>query len=763
MLHQMTHGSLGCHPITRRGFFFGLTLFAVFAAATIAWAAADEKKIDTAPAPPLSPVEQKPSQPSTDLGDGRLIRVTLPLAGEDDSRIKGAIQRTLAQLASKPRRDNQRPTLILELAPQRRNSGYGEGTDFSRALSLADYLTQPELSAVKTVAYIPRTIKGHGVLVALACEEIVMDRDAELGDAGIDEDPQRPVSPKVVNAYRDVATARRTVPEALALGMIDRRQAVFKVETDQGIEFVTAGRLDELKKNHTVISQDVLVPAGSLGSFAGGQGREFGFVKLLANNDEALARGLNLPLDAVKEDPSLAGGRRPVLVRIEGPITRRKVSQLKTIIGSELRDRGVNWIGLSIDSAGGDLEDCMNLANVFAQFDSGDVQTVAYVPVDASGGAALVALACDQLVMQPEAHVGGKGTVEIDRATMDAVREQIKSTLGKAGRHSWSLLMAMIDPDVELFSFQNDKTGEVRYLSTEERASLPDRDSWRQGARIKTAGEPLRLSSKRAEEVDVASHVVASFDEFKQLYGFTADVRVAEANWALELVEALSSPALAILLLVIGFVGIYIELHAPGTGVGAFVAALAFLLFFWSNFLHGTAGWLEVLLFLGGLFCLLLEVLVLPGFGIFGLGGGAMILMSLVLASQTFVLPQTESQLAELRHSLTVVAAAMVVVVASSIALRRYLPKAPVFNRIVLEPTSEEDLIDLDYRESLVDYSHLVGQVGTASTNLMPAGKADFDGSLIDVITDGLPIDRGTAVVVTKTRGNRVLVRPIDA
>ena len=256
---------------------------------------------------------------------------------------------------------------------------------------------------------------------------------------------------------------------------------------------------------------------------------------------------------------------------------------------------------------------------------------------------------------------------------------------------------------------------------------------------------------------------MASFDEFKQLYGFTADVRVAEANWALELVEALSSPALAILLLVIGFVGIYIELHAPGTGVGAFVAALAFLLFFWSNFLHGTAGWLEVLLFLGGLFCLLLEVLVLPGFGIFGLGGGAMILMSLVLASQTFVLPQTESQLAELRHSLTVVAAAMVVVVASSIALRRYLPKAPVFNRIVLEPTSEEDLIDLDYRESLVDYSHLVGQVGTASTNLMPAGKADFDGSLIDVITDGLPIDRGTAVVVTKTRGNRVLVRPIDA
>ena len=206
----------------------------------------------------------------------------------------------------------------------------------------------------------------------------------------------------------------------------------------------------------------------------------------------------------------------------------------------------------------------------------------------------------------------------------------------------------------------------------------------------------------------------------------------------------------------------YTTAVSSGNAAFGFVAALAFLLFFWSNFLHGTAGWLEVLLFLGGLFCLLLEMLVIPGFGIFGLGGGVMILTSLVLASQTFVLPRTESQMAELRHSLTVVAAAMVVVVASSIALRRFLPKAPVFNKMVLEPTSEEDLIDLDYRESMVDYTHLIGQVGTATTNLMPSGKADFDGELVDVITEGLPIDRGTSVVVVKTRGNRVLVRVSD-
>jgi membrane-bound ClpP family serine protease len=464
----------------------------------------------------------------------------------------------------------------------------------------------------------------------------------------------------------------------------------------------------------------------------------------------------------LKKDQSTMDNLRPVMVRIEGPITRRKVRQLETIIGAELRSRNVNWIGISIDSPGGDLEVCLSLAETIAAF-ADDVQTVAYVPVEASGGAALVALACNQLVLQPEAHLGGRGTLPLDPKTIEDARVQIRESLSKNVAHSWSLLASLIDPDIELFTYVNTKTGEVRYFSDEEAKAQPVAADWRRDARIKAAGEPLQLSANRALELGIASRVVDNFDELKQLYGFNDDIRVAEPNWALELIEALSSPGLAVLLLVIGCVGIYVELHSPGMGIGGFVAALAFLLFFWSNYLNGTAEWLEVLLFLGGIFFLLLEVLVLPGFGIFGLGGGAMILVSLVLASQTFVLPRTETQMVELRHSLTLVAAATLIVVAASIALRRYLPNAPVFRKLLLSPTPEEDLIDLDYRESLADFSHLVGEQGVATTNLMPAGKAEFNGQLVDVISEGLPIDRGTAIVVVKARGNRVLVRAVEA
>jgi membrane-bound serine protease (ClpP class) len=696
-----------------------------------------------------------------DLGEGQLIRVRLPLVGNDDTHIKKAVQRVVEQLSRVPNQGNHRPTLILELVPH--HGANGEGTDFSRAWSVAKYISGPDLSPVKTVAYVPRTIKGHGVLIALACEEIAMNPDAEIGEAAIDENPERPIDPKIVSSYHDMVAPRQTLPVGLAMSMVDRRREILKVETDQGTEFIAGDELEALKKKHTIVSQNVLVPSGSLGIFSGRQIWGFGLVKLLASDEEALARGLGVKPEAIKQDQLLAGDWRPVMVRVEGPITRHTVSQLKTIIGSELHDRGVNWIGVTIDSTGGDLDECRELAGTLAELDPDQVQTVAYVPVDASGGAALVALACNQLVMHPEAHLGGASGNPIDRTTLDTVRGQIKDSKAKKLSRNWSLLAAMIDPEIELFTFNNTKTGEVRYMSTEQRNALPDKDDWRQGVRIKAAGEPLRLLSKRANDLEIASHVVAGIDEFKQLYGFTSDIRTAEPNWAIELVEALSSPGLAILLMVIGFVGIYIELHTPGSGIGGFVAALAFLLFFWSHFLNGTAGWLEVLLFLGGVFCVLLEVLVIPGFGIFGLGGGAMILASLVLASQTFVLPRTESQMVELRHSLTTVAAAMVIVIVASFALRRYLPKAPVFRTLMLSPTPEEDLIDLDYRESLADFSHLVGEKGIATTNLMPSGKADFDGELLDVIAEGMPIERGSPIVVVKARGNRVVVRAADA
>ena len=145
---------------------------------------------------------------------------------------------------------------------------------------------------------------------------------------------------------------------------------------------------------------------------------------------------------------------------------------------------------------------------------------------------------------------------------------------------------------------------------------------------------------------------MADFTEFKQLYNLEGEMMVARTGWADALILALATPGVALLLLFVGIAALYAELHAPGIGIGGFIAGLCFLLFFWSKYLDGTAGWLEVLLFAAGIVCVLLEIFVLPGTAIFGLGGGLLIIASLILASQTFVLPHNEYQFRQLRDTM---------------------------------------------------------------------------------------------------------------
>jgi membrane-bound serine protease (ClpP class) len=206
----------------------------------------------------------------------------------------------------------------------------------------------------------------------------------------------------------------------------------------------------------------------------------------------------------------------------------------------------------------------------------------------------------------------------------------------------------------------------------------------------------------------------------------------------------------------------YIELKTPGVGVGGVVAAIAFILFFWSKYLNGTAGELEIVMFISGLVLMLIEIFVIPGVGIFGLAGALLVIFSLVLASQTFIVPKSEADLDQMRRSITIVAAAGLGMIGLAFATRRYLPKAPIFNRLVLEPPPPEERITLSHREALADYSHLVGVQGEAVTDLRPGGRALIGNQLIDVIAEGIPLDRGTPVVVVAAHAHRVLVRAVS-
>ena len=123
------------------------------------------------------------------------------------------------------------------------------------------------------------------------------------------------------------------------------------------------------------------------------------------------------------------------------------------------------------------------------------------------------------------------------------------------------------------------------------------------------------------------------------------------------------------------------------------------------------------------------------------------------------MLPRNDYQIAQLQNSLLGLVGAGAGVVVLAMLMRRYLPHTPLFSHMMLEPPSDAELEVLSHREALVDFDHLLGHEGTATTQLTPSGKARFASELVDVIADGEVIARGAQVVVVAVQGNRVVVR----
>jgi membrane-bound serine protease (ClpP class) len=180
-----------------------------------------------------------------------------------------------------------------------------------------------------------------------------------------------------------------------------------------------------------------------------------------------------------------------------------------------------------------------------------------------------------------------------------------------------------------------------------------------------------------------------------------------------------------------------------------------------------------VILFLLGAGCLAIEIFVLPGFGVFGVSGVLLCLASLVLASQTFIIPASESDLSALARSLGSLSGAIVGTVVLAALVSRYLPTIPWFNEMILTPPGAEDLrggprLRPDLAASATTLNPvlerdqaLVGRQGTTTTVLRPAGKAQIGEEFVDVVSDGPFISSGRPIEVISVEGTRVVVREI--
>src|SRR5262249_9849356 len=143
------------------------------------------------------------------------------------------------------------------------------------------------------------------------------------------------------------------------------------------------------------------------------------------------------------------------------------------------------------------------------------------------------------------------------------------------------------------------------------------------------------LSAERARQVGLVRDIVDDAAAICKREGVApAQLVVAGSDWLDDLANFLRNPWTSLALVAVGIMCLILEMKLPGAALPGIIAAICFILFFWSHSqLNGQITWLAVLLFFLGLVLLALEIFVLPGFGVCGVSGVLLIVGSLALVA----------------------------------------------------------------------------------------------------------------------------------
>src|SRR5437588_5753928 len=207
------------------------------------------------------------------------------------------------QVIAKTRRFCERPghlkrKIVYDFNPDGHASAT---TDYGPCYDLAKFLVS--LQGVTTIAFVHNDVGGHTVLPVLACQELVMSREARLG-GGLDA-----VEKTELDYYAAVAR-RRSRPPALVLKMVNKN-----VNVVQGIR---KGAVTYIDKDHEAPADFVEqgpAPVPASGVYTAAEAIKFGLCNLIRHDRQEVAEAYRLPPRSVAEDP--LEGRTPVAWRIQ--------------------------------------------------------------------------------------------------------------------------------------------------------------------------------------------------------------------------------------------------------------------------------------------------------------------------------------------------------------------------------------------------------------------------------------------------------------
>ena len=392
----------------------------------------------------------------------------------------------------------------------------------------------------------------------------------------------------------------------------------------------------------------------------------------------------------------------------------------------EATEAGASAVVLEINTFGGRVDAAVAIRDTLL---NAPIRTIAFINPRAISAGALIALACNTIIMATGGTIGAAAPVvagsdgnskPADEKSVSYVRKEFRAT-AEARHRPLEIAEAMVDADVE----------------------IPG---------VSPKGKLLTLTTEEALQHKVADLTAPTIEAALTAAGLpNAELRRVGPTWAETLVRFLTQPAVASLLMTVGILGIIVELRTPGFAVPGVVGLLSLGLFFWGHWIVQLAGWEELLLFVVGAVLVAVEVFVIPGFTVFGIAGIVALVGGLGLA-----MVGVDVSVSSVTAALGRVAISTLLAMAGALALFRFLPRLPFGRRLVLETGMDAGH---GYISAPETDRRWLGRSGTAMSPLRPAGIAEIDGTRVDVVSDGAFLDAGTVIEVTRVDGNRIVVR----
>ncbi|MDR1455002.1 MAG: nodulation protein NfeD [Tannerella sp.] len=438
--------------------------------------------------------------------------------------------------------------------------------------------------------------------------------------------------------------------------------------------------------------------------------------------------------------PAQSATPQPLVYRIDIRKEINRTAQLYLSRGlGEAQALGADVVLIHLNTYGGLLEsaDSMRTAILYSP-----VPVVVFIDNNAASAGALVSLACRRIFMRRGANIGAATVVDTGGGEMpdkyqSYMRSMMRSTAEAHGKDT------VIQGRDTTFRWKRDPR--IAEAMVDNRIVIPNLiDSGR--TLTFTAEEALRWGycDGIAESVDdvIANHL--GYREYRLIR--------YRPSWLDELKGFLMNPVLQSLLILLIIGGIYFELQTPGVGFPLAASVIAAVLYFAPLYVEGLAANWEILLFVVGVILVALEIFVIPGFGVTGIGGMVLVVTGFVLAllnNATFRFDGVSG--GDVGRAFLTVSVGTVLGMAIMIWLSNRIGARGLFRGMALNA-------DLQEAVSVPSLSGLVGREGRAVTVLRPSGKVMIGDEWYDGISASGFIEKGADIRVVRFENAQLYV-----